>query len=179
MISQKSGLAAIKLAVIAVVSTVVLTAFYWNGTDHVKAFSSGPPFGYSGAPVENSCTDCHGSFPVNSGSGTVEILGIPHDYKPGQQYTVSVKVSQEDAILYGFEVTAINRLGTQAGTLAVTNATRTQFDEGPVGPNNLWRQYIFHTLDRDYPKRFRFKHMELYLDGTGTKNGQDRFLCCR
>lgn len=154
MRSQKRGSAALKLAVIAIVSVVVLTAFYWNGTDDVKAFSSGPPFGYTGAPVENNCADCHGSFPVNSGEGLVEILGIPQNYKPGQQYTVSVKVSQEDAILYGFEVTAINRLGSQAGTLAVTNATRTQFDEGPVGPNNLWRQYIFHTSTGTIPKGF-------------------------
>ena len=138
-------LPAIKLAVIAFVSAVVLTAYFTNGSDKASAFSGGPPFGYTGAPAESSCTDCHGSFPVNSGTGSVEILGVPHDYKPGQQYTVTVKTSQEDAILYGFEVTAINRLGTQAGTLSVTNATRTQFDEGPVGPNNLWRQYIFHT----------------------------------
>jgi len=122
-----------------------MAALYWNGTNPVKAFSSGPPIGYTGAPVESSCTDCHSSFPVNSGAGSVEITGIPRVYKPGQQYTVSVKTSQEDAILFGFEVTAINRLGTQAGTLAVTNKIQTQFDEGPAGQEQLWRQYIFHT----------------------------------
>ncbi len=147
---------AIKLAVIAVVSVVVLTAFYWNGSDNVKAFSTGPPIGYTGAPAESSCSDCHSEFPLNSGPGSVEILGLPHDYKPGQQYTVSVKVSQKEAILYGFEVTAINRLGAQAGTLTVTNSTRTQFEEGQFGPKDLTRQYIFHTLSGVVPQDFGF-----------------------
>lgn len=146
MRSNKRRLAAIKIAVVvAVVIGVTLTALYRDGDTRVEAFSAGPPIGYTNAPLESSCVDCHGSFALNSGEGAVEILGIPHDYKPGQQYPVSVKVSQEGAIFYGFEVTVINRLGAQAGTLSLSEKVRTQFDEGPVGPNSLWRQYITHT----------------------------------
>ena len=102
------------------------------------AFSSGPPAGYTGAPGERNCTDCHAGT-VNSGGGGITISNVPQSYQPGQQYTINVTVQQGGRIRFGFEMTAIDSNGNGAGT----------FD--PIGSDTQTdtlnsRQYILHTL---------------------------------
>ena len=103
------------------------------------AVSSGPPPGYTGAPGERNCTDCHSGSAVNSGGGGVTISGVPQSYQPGQQYTISVTVQQGGRNTFGFEMTAIDSSGSGAGTFTPLGSD-TQTDT--LGN----RQYILHTL---------------------------------
>jgi len=103
------------------------------------AFSTGPPAGYTGAPGERNCTDCHMGTAVNAGGGSITINNVPQSYQPGQQYTINVTVQQGGRIRFGFEMTAIDSNGNGAGT----------FD--PIGSDTQTdtlnsRQYILHTL---------------------------------
>src|SRR5262249_35160444 len=114
-----------------------------------SAFSSGPPPARTGAPGESTCVTCHNSFPLNSGPGTLSITGVPANYSPNQQITITVTVTQSNRLRYGFELTALDDIGRQAGTLVVTDANRTKLITGTVGGN--LRQYIEHTFNGVQP----------------------------
>lgn len=105
----------------------------------VAAFSSGPPNGATGAPGEAVCTDCHSSFPVNSGTGSLSVSGLPQTYIPGMAYTVTVNLADPNARRWGFEATA-KANGKPGGVIAVTDAARTQLSQASSG-----LQYIKHT----------------------------------
>ncbi len=110
--------ACIKLFLIGL--AVVFAASVWLArVDPVDAFSAGPPPGYSGAPGEDSCTECHSDFKVNSGDGSVQITGLPHDYRPGQIIQVNVKTTHATASIFGFQLTAIDSTGKTVGHFSV------------------------------------------------------------
>jgi hypothetical protein len=123
---------------IAVSLTVVLM-FAAQGI--ALAFSSGPPAGRTGAPGESTCIDCHTSFPLNSGDGTLSLSGVPAPgYNPGTTYTIMVNLEDPEQSRWGFELTVLDNVdNNQAGTLIRTDMTNTQLlqDSG--------RQYIEHT----------------------------------
>lgn len=128
---------------------VAVLAFVWlaGGRDSVKASASGPTPGHTNAPLEGNCTACHTDFPLDSGTGSVTITGLPHDYLPGQQVEVTVRTAQDDGVIYGFQLTAIDRLGRAAGTFTVpqTMPLKTQIQDTPIGGNT--RYYVMHTID--------------------------------
>jgi len=97
------------------------------------AFSSGPPDEKTGAPGENNCTQCHNSFPVNSGNGNFTIDG-PAMYLAGETYTITVSLSDPDQARWGFEFTPLN-----LGVIFITDGTNTQqsFSGG--------KTYVKHT----------------------------------
>src|SRR5262245_21160540 len=97
---------AIKLAIVFTFVSLLRVVALCNAQQTAQASSSGPSPSHTDAPGEDNCTACHVSFPVNSGTGSVSIVGIPHDYIPGHQYSVSVTTSQSDATIYGFQMTA-------------------------------------------------------------------------
>ena len=117
-----------------------------------RAFSSGPPAGYTGAPGEVDCTACHTSFEVNSGEGSVSISGLPDAYIPGQQVALTVTVDHSDGFLYGFQVTAIDETGKEAGDLVPTDVVNTQ--ERSTTIDGQPRQYIEHTFSGTFPLVF-------------------------
>ena len=92
---------AVKLIIVSVVTGVVTLIALTGGREKAAASASGPSPSFTSAPGEDNCTACHTQFPVNTGGGGVTISGIPHDYLPGQQVTVSVKTTQEDAVKIG------------------------------------------------------------------------------
>jgi hypothetical protein len=103
------------------------------------AFSSGPPAGVTGGFNEPNCTDCHGSFGVNSGPGNVTV-NVPANYTSGGTYPITVTVSQTNQMRWGFEASARTAGGDQAGTLTpgLDNFTQLLPGGGSV-------QYISHT----------------------------------
>lgn len=86
----------------------------------VYTFSSGPPDAKTGAPGESTCIDCHTTFPLNSGSGTLKIENVPVEFIPMIQYPITIKISQNGQKRWGFE------LKTTSGTILVTDSTNTQ-----------------------------------------------------
>ncbi len=111
------------------VRLIVIVALL-GGVTLALAFDGSAPTAKTGAPAiggrpaEGTCADCHSDFALNVG-GTVEIVGAPTYYTPGNIYTFSVRVTSSQtagstfALLWGFELTAVRMSdGTGAGVLA-------------------------------------------------------------
>ncbi|MBI4469432.1 MAG: hypothetical protein HY650_08945 [Acidobacteria bacterium] len=127
------GLKSIKLA-------VVFSALVW--TVWVGAYSTGPPVGFTGAPGEDTCAQCHDDTGPNSGNGSVSLSGLPSVYQLGQRYAVTVQVHQPGQERWGFQVTALTVEGQPAGNFALVDSERTQILPGEEG-----RTYVEHTAD--------------------------------
>jgi len=104
-------------------------------------FSFGAPAERTGAPrmgepQELTCVDgCHVSFPLNSGEGSVAILA-PAAYSPGEKFDVQVRVSDPDAILFGFEITSKDAFAGHVGAWDVSGDA-VQFSGGSA-------EYVTH-----------------------------------
>lgn len=104
--------------------------------------------GASGAPGETTCndTDCHNSFAVNSGDGSVTISSsdlLNWSYQPGETYTISVTVEQSAINLFGLCFEALKPNGDNAGTLHA--GTGTQIKNKTIG--GFQRKSITHNTN--------------------------------
>ncbi len=144
-------LAKLKLGIILVFACMFVGLLLFQAHRAAQASAFGPSPSFTNAPGEGNCTACHFSFPVNTGTGNVTISGIPHDYMPGQQIDITVTTTDNDAVIYGFQLTAIDNLGRQAGTFTPASQVppQTQTVQGIVSGNI--RQYIEHTSDGIIP----------------------------
>jgi hypothetical protein len=140
----------LKLSVLSI--AVILFIGFGLLDKRARAFSSGAPPAHTNAPGEANCTSCHTSFELDSGPGNISINGLPGSYSPNQEVIVSVTTFHPDGFLYGFQLTAIDGAGTQAGTLVATDAVNTQLATSSVGGNP--RQYIGHTFAGAFPVEF-------------------------
>src|SRR5438445_8755193 len=98
-----TGRSSIVKSAIVLTAVVCFGALSFFGTgDKAAASAFGPSPSHTNAPLEDNCTACHTSFPVNSGDGSVQISGIPANYFSGQSIPVTVTTSQASATIYGF-----------------------------------------------------------------------------
>ncbi len=109
----------------------------------IEASSNRPPSRNTAAPGESNCSSCHGGSAVNSGGGTLALVGLPSNYMPNQSIPLTVRITQNGRPGFGFQVTAIDDMGRQAGNIVVTDTARTALMTGTVGSNT--RQYIGQT----------------------------------
>src|SRR5262249_56053915 len=63
--------------------------------------------------------------------------------------TLTLTLNQANRDLYGFQLTALDGAGRQAGTIIVTDNARTQIGFDAVDGNP--RQYINHTIQGTFP----------------------------
>lgn len=108
----------------------------------VQAYSSGPPAGFTHAPGEFDCAECH--LPqMDAGTGHIQI-SAPPSYVPGQTYQITVTHTNADTsrLRWGFQLTALDDSNSKAGNLQSTDV-RTQVLDNQ-GPGSS-RQYIEHT----------------------------------
>lgn len=105
--------------------------------------------GYTGAPGESTCTysGCHTTYALNSGSGIIELrTGTTNNqYVPGQVYNMQFKVAKSGHNLFGLGVEALDASGNNAGTLSITQSTRTQIKTRTIGAYT--RRCVVHTLN--------------------------------
>lgn len=104
--------------------------------------------GYTGSPGELTCakSNCHNSFALNSGPGSVTIVAPTMSnwqYIPGQSYEISVTVSQSDMAVFGLGFEALQVSGANAGTLSSGTGTHTL--NATVTGNS--RKNVVHLLD--------------------------------
>jgi uncharacterized protein (TIGR03437 family) len=145
----------LKLITITVFIAALLI-FGLNGSS-VVANRTGPPASRTGAPgasgvvPELTCatTECHLPSSLNTGPGTLAISGLPPNYAPNQEIAVTVTLTQPSRSFYGFQATALDDTGKQAGTITVTDSSRTQLITGTV--SNLTRSYIEHNFTGTSP----------------------------
>src|SRR5437016_2550536 len=149
----------LKTAIVIGAICVAVIGFGKFSADWEKsaASASGPSPSHTNAPGEDNCTACHTSFPVNSGTGGVSIAGIPANYLPGQQIPITVTTGQSDAVIYGFQMTAIDNTGKRVGTYTIPAQSPRQMQtvDGLVGGNQ--RRYVEHTVDGILPTQFGSK----------------------
>ena len=149
----------IKLSVIAAAAVLAVFCFqsYFEKYEKVSASASGPTPSRTNAPGETNCTQCHTGAAVNSGSGSALIAGVPANYLPNQQISLTTTVSQAGAIVYGFQLTALDSQGKQVGTFTIPTQSPQQLQivDGFAGGNQ--RQYVEHTINGITPTVFDTK----------------------
>lgn len=119
-----------------------------------SASSSGPSPSFSGAPGEGTCIVCHGDFELNSGTGGVVISGLPRNYAPGQEVEVTVTVSQSDAVVYGFQMTAVNGIGDGTGEFSLPAGDPAEMQIVNSSVEGHDRSYISHNSNGITPVEF-------------------------
>ena len=141
----------------------------------VSASAQGPTPSHTSAPGEANCTECHSDFAANSGTGSVTITGLPANYLPNQQIPITVRTSQADAVVFGFQMTALDARGNRVGTYTIPagNPVRLQLVDGLV--NNVQRQYIEHTVDGIIPNQFGFNTWTFNWTAPSTRVGKIGF----
>ncbi len=149
----------IKLFVI--VAAVVLSIFCFQNLfpkyEKVRASASGPTPSYTNAPGETNCTACHRGAPVNSGTGSASISGVPANYLPNQQISLTTTVSQASAVVFGFQLTAVDSQGKQVGTFMLPTQSPQQLQIVDGFPANTPRKYVEHTINGIIPTVFDTK----------------------
>lgn len=167
----------VKLLVIAAVSLVAVLGLSKSAheTTKVSASAAGPSPGHTGAPLEANCTACHGDFPVNSGTGNVSITGVPANYRPNQSYGITVTTSQGDAVVYGFQLTAVDSSGETVGsfTLPTQNPEQMQVLNGIIDGDV--RSYVSHTVDGIIPTQFGSKSWTFTWTAPAQRKGKIGF----
>lgn len=177
MKTKSRGLRTAKLMTVVVFSLIAIIGLsktaVRNGT--VSASAAGPTPSHTNAPGEANCTACHADFPVNSGTGSVTISGIPANYRPNETRTITVRTAQSDAVIYGFQLTALDSTGTNAGTftLPVQNPAQMQIVHGLV--DNRLRSYVEHTVDGIIPTQFGSKSWTVTWTAPSTRIGRIGF----
>ena len=105
--------------------------------------SMGPPANRSGVSgVTCSTSGCHGQFPANAGEGNVSITGLPAEWTPGATYPLQVSVAHPGDRQYGFQMTAVDSNGAQAGGFVI-GGMETAIRSGPVGGKTI--EHIQHS----------------------------------
>jgi hypothetical protein len=177
--NSKIGL---KLSAVALAAGLAAGAYFVGGSNlffRATANSAGPPPAHTGAPLENSCIECHNSFPINSGGGAVFFSGLTANYTPGKSVPVTVTVNQNNAVVFGFETTVLDNAGATAGTYAVPggNNPQMQIVNGVVGtpPNQVTRRYVEHTIDGITPVNFNTKSWTFTWTSPATRKGKLTF----
>src|SRR5689334_22813791 len=110
---EKLKFLALIISLVGVVAYLVTDNFA-NRTI-VLAYSSAPPAGYTGAPGEFTCKECH---VPDSGAGTGHIsITAPPSYVPGQTYQITVTHTNADTTRkrWGFQLTALDDANEKAG----------------------------------------------------------------
>ncbi len=127
--------------------------------------------GKTGSPGELNCTDCHGSYALNSGGGSVSLqaAGMPtFQYTAGQTYTMSVTVTRSANSLFGIGLEALTATNANAGTLTVTDAASTSIKNATV--SGVSRRNLVHTFDGGASSGSKVFNFSWTAPATGTGN---------
>ena len=104
--------------------------------------------GYTNSPGELNCTDCHATNALNSGGGSVSLISTNMPgwvYDPGVTYHMEATISRPTDSLFGICVEALLPNNSNAGTLVITNAVKTQIKTKTV--TGVSRRSMVHKLD--------------------------------
>ena len=84
--------------------------------------SSGPPSGYANnAPTFQNCTVCHSGV-VNSGNGSIQFVGLPSFYIPGETYPLEIFVNGSNSRGFGFQA-AVMKDDISAGSFSINSTS--------------------------------------------------------
>ncbi len=175
VVKRKPTLVKLSVVFIAAVFSIFCFQKFFVNSDKVSASAFGPTPSFTNAPGEANCTACHTDFQVNSGTGSVTIGTLPAAYTPNQQISITVTTSQADAVIYGFELTALDNLGRRAGnfTLPTQDPEQMQVVTGIV--DSAVRSYVEHTVAGTIPTVFGSKSWTFIWRAPATGVGRVTF----
>lgn len=124
----------------------VVTAILSLNISPASSYSSGPPDGKAGDPPEYAdCTQCHSTYPVNSGIGTLQFLNLPPEYHPDSVYTFTISLENPGQRIWGFEMTPLLEDESRGGWLTPLDA-----NVQVSSPGNPDRDYAKHTTTGNF-----------------------------
>jgi hypothetical protein len=167
----------VKLSVIAFACVLAMFCFvnFSAKYEKVSASASGPSPSFTDAPNESNCTTCHTSFPLNSGTGNVSISGLPVNYLPNQKIPLTVTTSQSDAVIYGFQLTAVDSQGKRVGTFTLPTQSPQQLQTVTGIVNGNQRTYVEHTNSGVIPTQFGSKSWTFTWNAPAQRVGKVSF----
>ncbi|MCC6700675.1 MAG: T9SS type A sorting domain-containing protein [Fluviicola sp.] len=119
------------------IGSTALLSFNWTSQTAIEKLNhnfhiireNGSPGGKTGAPGDGTCTSCHaGTVQSGSNMNTItfaDLNGAVTSYTPGATYAVTIIMNTSN-VKNGFEIVALTPSNTQAGTVAITDATNTK-----------------------------------------------------
>ena len=109
------------------------------------SFSTNPPDGFTGAPGDSLCSECH-TLNNSPNLGTISIEGFPNSITPEQTYPLTVinRNTNDGAVRGGFQMTILGPNNTRAGDLTMPSANAVVSISGG-------RQYFEHNPAQEYP----------------------------
>lgn len=123
-------------------ASIALATLCMIGAALTVSSNPGGRAGRSGAPGEGTCTACHTSFALNSGSGSITLASSDMtnwEFAPGTTYNLSLTVAQANINRFGMGLTALNSNNANYGTLAAGSGTQIQVANG--------RNNVTHTAN--------------------------------
>jgi len=104
----------------------------------IFGYSGGPLDGYTNSPADGkTCTQCHNSYPLDSGTATLSITTTPSSYTAGETLSISISFGNSSTVKHGFELSALDANNNHVGTFSsVDGDGNTQTSNG---------DYIKHT----------------------------------
>lgn len=131
----------IKSVVFALVFLGIILSWQKGST---SAF--GPGGGYSNAPSESNCANCHLGTSLTTGASLISLTANGSStlkYKTDSTYTIVVKASKSGISTWGFETTALkDSTNTSIGTLSVSTSD-VQTTTATISGKS--RSYVEHT----------------------------------
>src|SRR2546425_10688547 len=95
------------------------------GTQAAYSFSRGAPTDRNGLNGQY-CTACHRTNDLNAPGGSVSVTGLPSAWIPGNVYPLRVVIVREGSMRWGFEMSAVDASGQQAGEFIAGSDDRSQ-----------------------------------------------------
>lgn len=130
-------------------SKLITCIVFFSVVSLTYAYSTGPLPGFTDAPGEGNCTECHDSFgeQTNTGPGSLSITHASR-YEAGQRIPIIVELTQSGARRWGFQLTALTTGDDPqpAGQFVITDPQHTQLLQGDNG-----RWYVQHTDTGSFP----------------------------
>ncbi len=112
----------------------------------IMSFSSNPPDGRTGAPGDGACTDCHNPNNPLGLDGEFSLTGFPTLVAPGQTYTISVVVRNNNGLAQrnGFQAVMLDESNNNIGDFTTSGANPTTETAGNG------REYVEHRPSIDF-----------------------------
>ncbi|HSL71132.1 MAG TPA: choice-of-anchor V domain-containing protein, partial [Longimicrobiales bacterium] len=100
-----------------------------------------PPLAHTGGFYEPTCLTCHQGEPLNQPPGSVQLLGLPDKYEPGQELSLTLLLTAPGLRVGGFQLTARFRDGRHAGRFQVGDR------RAAVARAESGVEYVSHTRE--------------------------------
>jgi len=87
-----------------------------------------PQSGFSGRPGDGTCRDCHPAKSLVDPDSLI-LTGLPDTLEPETVYPCTLYARYHGLNEWTFELTAVDSLSNQAGTIEVTDSAHTEIDD--------------------------------------------------